>query len=231
MQQTQSEKSYQAILQQIHTGSLAPGMQLVTRTLAAEIGVSLSPVREAINRLATEGLIEHTPGAGAVVRQLSLEDLDELYVLREAIESCAAGLAAELMTSRDLEDLEDLVEAQQDIATDLKGSVRGKATSRQLKNWLSLEEQFHDSVVRLARNRLLAKVIRDHRTISRVFESHALDPSILNAAVAEETVKGKKQLLAAFKKRNSDKASDLMSSQINRGRRNVMRQLKRQQTS
>ena len=67
MQLSANERSYQAIRRKLETGKLGPGDKLITRTLAQEFGVSLSPVREAINRLATEGLVDHTPGAGAEV--------------------------------------------------------------------------------------------------------------------------------------------------------------------
>ena len=85
MQLSANEKSYQAIRRKLESGKLGPGDKLITRTLAQEFGVSLSPVREAINRLATEGLVDHTPGAGAAVKSLSLDDLNDLYVLRDAI--------------------------------------------------------------------------------------------------------------------------------------------------
>ena len=66
---TLSEKSYQHVRDLLIRGELAPGQRLVTRNFAESIGVSLAPVREALNRLATEGLVEHIPGSEAFVRQ------------------------------------------------------------------------------------------------------------------------------------------------------------------
>ena len=76
----------------------APGKPLVNRTLADEIGVSVMPVREAINRLTSEGLVEHVPGAGAFVRKVDREQLNHLHVLRDALEGCAAGEATRNIT-------------------------------------------------------------------------------------------------------------------------------------
>ena len=65
MQDTLSEKTYRELRRKVLTGELEAGSQLVNRTLAQAMEVSLAPVREAIHRLATEGLVEHVPGAGA----------------------------------------------------------------------------------------------------------------------------------------------------------------------
>ena len=97
MEQTLAEKSYDYIRKRLAGGDLPPGKRLVNRVLADEIGVSVIPVREAIHRLASEGLVEHVPGSGSFVRKTDLHDLDNLYVLRDALESCAAGEAARFL--------------------------------------------------------------------------------------------------------------------------------------
>lgn len=232
MQHSANEKSYQAIRQQLESGRLSPGDKLVTRNLAHEFGVSLSPIREAINRLATEGLVVHTPGAGASVKQLSLHDLNELYELRDAIESCAAGLAAESITTDELEELEFIVAAQADLVSELSGNEDStsnprSATKSQMAKWVALEEQFHEEVIRCARNRLLAKVIRDQRTIGRIFESHLDHGDLLTAESANNTVKGKRELLAVFRARDSERARQIMSQQIRTGRRHVIELLRK----
>ena len=96
-----AEQAYKHIRGKLSNGTFVPGEQLVNRVLATEIGVSVIPVREAINRLATEGLVEHVPGSGAFVRQADGQQLHDLYVLRDALESCAAGEAAADAGSKD----------------------------------------------------------------------------------------------------------------------------------
>lgn len=226
MNLTANEKSYRSIRQKLEDGTLGPGDPIVTRTLANEIGVSLTPVREAINRLATEGLIQHTPGAGAVVKQLDIEELDELYVLRDAIESCAAGLAADSMSSMDLDGLEDLLDRQGDIAAGIAKSKRKVATKKQIEEWLLIEERFHQTILRCSRNNLLAKVNSEHRALVKIFESQMTHSSILTAAVAKQTVAGKRQLLVLLRNRDSAAAKQLMSQQIQTGRRTVIGHLR-----
>ena len=225
---TASEKTYRCIREKLESGELLPGEKLVTRTLAQQLGVSLSPVREAINRLASEGLIQHTPGAGAAVKQITIEELDELYVLRDAIESCAVGIATETMSPIELSGLEELLNRQQVLAEAIASSKRKVATVRQIENWLKLEEQFHQTIIRCSRNKLLAKVNGEHRALVKIFESQMKHSSLLNQEVALSTVAGKRKLIAFIHARDAVSARQHMSQQIQTGRNTVIGHLRRQ---
>lgn len=222
MEQTLAEKSYDYIRRKLSDGKLPPGKRLVNRTLASEIGVSVIPVREAIHRLASEGLIDHVPGAGAFVRNPSRQDLDNLYVLRDALESCAAAEAARYISENQLEELQYLLEQARETLLQIQRQPKGYSTKGQLNRWLDVEEQFHDLLVEASRNPLLAKVIDDNLAISLVFEAQRNDPRMLTAEVAEQTCASKSDLLNALRERNPDEAHRLMSHQIQRGRRMVV---------
>lgn len=228
MEQSLAEKSYDYIRSKVSSGDFGPGKRLVNRTLAGEIGVSVIPVREAINRLASEGLVERVPGAGAFVRKPTRQDLDNLYVLRDALESCAAAEAARYITEDQLEELEYLLEQARSIASQVQQQPKGHSTKGQLNRWLDGEQQFHALLVEASRNPLLAKVIDENRAISIVFEAQRNDPRMLTAEVAEETCDSKAELLRALGERNPDEARRLMSAQIQRGRKMVIAYLNRQ---
>lgn len=227
MDRSLAEKSYRHIFRKLSRGELSPGMQLVNRVLASEIGVSVIPVREAIHRLASEGLVEHVPGAGAFVREPSWRDLDELYVLRDALESCAAEEAALYISEPQLEQLERRLCDMEAICAEIEARKSGMATPSLLNRWLDCEEEFHDVLIEAARNRLLSKVVRDHRAVTRVFDAHRQDPSILTAEVAQETCRGRRQLLAALSSRDAALSRRLMSEQIKMGRKTVLNHLHR----
>lgn len=227
MEQTLAEKSYNYIRQRVSRGDFPPGQRLVNRTLAHEIGVSVIPVREAIHRLASEGLIEHIPGSGAFVRKTDPHDLDNLYVLRNALESCAAGEAARYITEHQLEELESILDEAQTIAQQIKRQSRRHATKRQMNAWLDTEQRFHELLIEAARNPLLAKVTREHRAIGQIFDAQRDDPELLTSDVATQTCAGKQRLLEALKKRDHQFARMLMSEQIQRGRKQVLRHLRR----
>jgi len=185
------------------------------------------PVREAIHRLASEGLIEHVPGSGAFVRKTDPHDLDNLYVLRDALESCAAGEAARYITEHQLEDLESILNEAQQITQQIKRQSKKHATKRQINAWLDTEQLFHELLIEAARNPLLAKVTREHRAIGQIFDAQRDDPQLLTSDVATQTCAGKQRLLKALKKRDHQSARMLMSEQIQRGRKQVLRHLRR----
>ncbi len=231
MDQTLAEKSYRYIRQKLSGGELPPGKRLVNRTLANEIGVSVIPVREAIHRLASEGLVEHVPGAGAFVRKPDRQDLDNLYVLRDALESCAAAEAARYITTEQLEELEDILDRAQQTAKEIKRQPKRHSNKRLLDRWLDDEQQFHELLIAASRNPLLAKVVDEHRAISNVFASQRSDPRMLTAEVAIETCRSKAELLQSLRDRDSSLARQLMSDQIQRGRKMVIAYFKDQRRS
>lgn len=228
MQETLAERTYQQLRLKLLHGELEAGAQLVNRTLAEEMGVSLAPVREAIHRLATEGLVEHIPGAGAFVRRLSPRDLEELYILREAVESCAAAEATRYIGEEQLQQLEALCRAFLAITEEIRGQEGQIATPQQFDHWLDLEEQFHAVIVEAARNRLLQKVVLDYRALIQVFELQRHRTTILTLSVALETCHGHVAIVAALRRRDAELARRLVSDHVREGRQTVLDYLREQ---
>lgn len=226
MQDTLSEKAYRELRRKVLAGELEAGAQLVNRTLAQEMDVSLAPVREAINRLATEGLVEYVPGAGAFVRKSTPQDLEELYVLREAVESCAAAEAARNITQNQLDALDEIQAEFAAILSTIHGEKSQMATEGMMDRWLDCEERFHRIVVEAARNRLLAKVIEDNTALGRVFGVQRHRAAILTLAVAEGTCRDHAAIVEALRKRDADTARGLVSVHIQNGRKTVLKQLR-----
>jgi len=227
MEQTLAERSYEYIRERVSRGDLPPGKRLVNRVLADEIGVSVIPVREAIHRLASEGLVEYVPGSGAFVRKTDPQDLDNLYVLRDALESCAAGEAARYITEHQLEELDSILCEAEGIARQIAQRARKHATKTQINTWLDTEQRFHQLLFEAARNPLLAKVAHDYRAVSQIFDAQRDDPQLLTSAVATQTCSGKADLIEAIRHRDHQRARELMSEQIQRGRRQVLNHFRR----
>jgi DNA-binding GntR family transcriptional regulator len=220
VQDTLSEKAYRELRRLVLTGELETGSRLVNRTLAQKLGVSLAPVREAIHRLATEGLVEYLPGAGAFVRKPGPQDLDDLYVLREAVESCAAAEAARNITQDQLDELAGVCREFTAILTRMRRE-KG-ATDELFDRWLDCEERFHQIVVEAARNRLLAKVIEDYRALGRVFGVQRHRAAILTLPLARETCRDHAAIAESLRSRDAETARRLMSDHIRKGRRTVL---------
>lgn len=105
------DAAYHALRHAIVTSALKPGERLNVEQLAEQLGVSLTPVRGAIQRLATEGLVNIHPRSGTFVASLSLQDIEETFQIRAALEGLAAELAATALSPGDLRKLKDLHKA------------------------------------------------------------------------------------------------------------------------
>jgi DNA-binding GntR family transcriptional regulator len=106
-----SDQAVEAIRSWIIDGSFSPGTPLIEAQLASRLGVSRVPVREALQRLGQQGLVELRPGQSALVARRSVRDVVELFEIRAVLGSFAAALAAERRTDEDIEILSDLIEA------------------------------------------------------------------------------------------------------------------------
>lgn len=139
---TAGGKAYDLIRSAILSGDFSPGRRLKEEELTTLCEVSRTPVREALRRLAVEGLVVVTPNAGAQVSAISPEELAEIYALRAMIESHAAERAASRVTDRDLGRLRELV-AQMEYALSL--DARGFSREFTLAN-----SEFHRIILEAA---------------------------------------------------------------------------------
>src|SRR5712691_8996387 len=104
------QRVYDHLREEILAGHLKPGAELAEVPLSEQLGVSRGPLREAIGRLAAEGLVTVRPRRGAVVRSLSKEEFLELYQVREALEMMAVRLAVPRLAADDFATLQGLIE-------------------------------------------------------------------------------------------------------------------------
>ncbi len=129
-------------------GRLQPGQWLRQQHLAAAHGVSQTPVREALKQLAAEGLVEHVPYRGIRVVTLSVEDVEDLYTCRAAVESVAARHAAAAVTADELEQLRSLC-----------ARMSACAMPAELGEYRRLNRRFHELVSAAGRRSYLLRTI------------------------------------------------------------------------
>jgi DNA-binding GntR family transcriptional regulator len=110
------------LLERIVAGELAPGSRLRQEALAAELGVSRTPLREALARLVSEGLVELIPNRGATVARRDFNDMEHAWRARLVLEPGAARLAAQRRKAEDVERLRQTVRRQREVADDLSAS-------------------------------------------------------------------------------------------------------------
>ena len=133
--QTKEQYAYSSLRDAIIRCELAPGEKLVIDRLSAEMGLSQIPIRAAIQRLQSEGLVVINPHASAMVAPLPPERIEEVFCLLEGLERSAFRVAAQKRTEEDLRSLVELV-AQMDVAV----------TEQKAEEWLTLNSTFHRRV-------------------------------------------------------------------------------------
>jgi DNA-binding GntR family transcriptional regulator len=147
-QRTMTEQVMARLRDMILSGELAPGSRLDQNDLARRFGVSLVPLREALARLQSSGLVRIVPHRGVFVESLSVEELLDIYQVREALEELAARLAAPRLSAADLATLDRLkIEMEQTAKID------------DFDAFLDLHRDFHFTIYRAAGRRHLLQLL------------------------------------------------------------------------
>ncbi|MFF3499347.1 GntR family transcriptional regulator [Streptomyces sp. NPDC003247] len=141
------ERVYEALLELITTRALQPGQHLVESELAGHLGVSRQPVREALQRLNTEGWVDLRPAQGAFVHVPTEEEADQLLTVRTLLEAEAARLAAAHADPAGVDALNELL-----------AQGMGAVASDDVDAAVALNARFHAKVMELAGNAVLAEL-------------------------------------------------------------------------
>ncbi len=168
MQDSLSDIAYNRIRKKVLSGELKAGTRLVNRSLSKELGVSTIPVREALRRLASEGVAEHIPGAGTFVRKFGRKDLVKLYRFRETIECHAAREAARYIQDDQLQQLDALCVKFHEMAKAIRNRPDRTSTIDAFEQGLKVDLKYHEIIIEAADNPWLTKAVKDTRLMARI---------------------------------------------------------------
>lgn len=192
----QGQGAYRRLLEDIRSGTLAPGARLRETELAERLGISRTPVREAIRQLETDGLVVHLPRQGATIRSLDHAEVVELYEMRAVLEGTAARLAARAASDIELAELAAL-------NAELEQAPVGAAARE-------LNRVFHRTLIDAARNRFLIKSMSAlQKTLLILGPTTLADPERAISAVAEHAA-----VLAALRARDGTGAETAMRAHV-----------------
>ena len=198
---TAVDRAADQIRTRIRDGAFVPGQRLVAAELSRELAVSLGPLREALTRLAGQGLVEVQPHRGAIVRTQSIDELVEIYEIRELIEGLAARLAARAVGTD-----ERPVQPLQRIAE----QGRRSAENFDLLAYLDANQAFHEAIYALSGTPRLANIARTlSDQIDRLRHKQLGDHSVLLASATEHDA-----IVAAIAAGNEAAAEALMRGHV-----------------
>lgn len=160
MSESLSQKAYWHIHDKLTTGSLRPGHRLSNRAVAKEVGISFTPVREALNRLVSEGLLEYREGLGVFVPQASRREIEELYEVREMLECAVVGRACGKLPASTMVELRSLQQGMKDIVEMVERTGR---IAEHGERFRELDSAFHLALIRGTGNRQLLETVTDLR--------------------------------------------------------------------
>jgi DNA-binding GntR family transcriptional regulator len=180
------ERVYLHLREEIVSNRLGPGTDLAEVALAESLGVSRGPIREALGRLATEGLVTVRPRRGAVVTPLSKAEFLDAYQVREALETLAVRLAVPRLSADQRRSLQGLVtemaecEARDDVTGFFRANARFHGTFVEASGNRRLQDLYRQLLAQLARYQTpslelrgsLRRSIAEHRAILRAVERH-----------------------------------------------------------
>lgn len=183
----------------ILTGRLKPGERLLENQLADELGVSRTPIREALRMLELENLVDLIPRRGALVKNMSEKDIKNVLEIRKVLEELAAGLAAENITSREIAELK---EAHMNF---VESFGRGDSTEV-----LEADTRFHEIIFNATDNEKLVQII-SNISIQIYRYRIAYLKLLKNISVPSEQ---HISLINAFERRESKKAKEIIKEHI-----------------
>jgi DNA-binding GntR family transcriptional regulator len=221
---TRSRHSYDEIRGRLLAGEFTPGTRLDFQQLAKELGVSTTPVREAISQLASEGMVRLVPRLGAIVPELDREEIEELYGVREAMETHAAFKCAALVSPVHLAELEGFVNSMEKIAARALGTKKGVLEGESLRNFLTADLAFHMTIIERASNRRLTKLAADSHAHARIF---AADRLVHNRDLLDEACRQHRAIYDALARHDGEEARRQVALHIQRSlERTLSRQAK-----
>lgn len=183
----------------ILAGRLPPGAELSEVALSRDFGTSRGPLREALGRLASEGLVTITPRRGAVVTQLSRREFIDAYQVREALETLAVRLAVPLVSDAEVAHLRELCELMEHAADDDEVNI-----------FFETNNSFHEALVRGSRNRKLHEI---HRMLVGQMVPY-LPRSLELRGNLRQSVEEHQAILAAIEARDAERAAELLAEHI-----------------
>lgn len=199
---------YEKLKLMILDGELEGGAPLVERPLAERLGVSRTPIRETIFRLEREGLVRVVEGKGAFVASYTVEDMIEIYEVREGLEPLAARLACAHLTDEEL-----------DVHEELLGRYRARPALRSENpgKWRRAGQDFHNMFIHASKNSRLIRVIEGMRHQIELFRG--LGRTINPQTDFRTSLDEHHEILQALRARNAQRAEKAVRAHLQNGLR------------
>lgn len=200
---------FEQLQNDILNGLYEPGESLIEMKLSDELGVSRTPVREALRQLELEGLVQSVPNKGVIVKGISAQDIQDIYTIRMLIEGLAARWAAEKITPQELNELKEAVELEEFYTVKKDNS-----------HLLQFDTRFHEIIFKASKSRPLMHTLSTfHHYVQKARSISMMDP-----ARAMEVLEEHKAILQAIIEKDAYKAERLTTEHVKNASSNLLKQ-------
>jgi DNA-binding GntR family transcriptional regulator len=221
------QQAADCIRARILSGDFQPGFVLSESSLARELGISRTPVGEALRELAAVGLVEQVPRYGTIVRHIGRAEIIELYELREALEPHAVALAAGRIAPADVARLEKLCGRMAAFKTGMARAKQERLEGQTLRDFLATDMAFHTVLIHAAGNPRMARIVRDSHVMTQLFGTQRL---IHDPRIVAEVCRFHGQILAAIRRGDARAARDAAAEHIRASLAHTLENLDRQRS-
>ena len=201
---TSSDQVYEELKRALLEGKFKPGSALKERDICASLNVSRTPVREALQRLGSEGLAELRPGRSIIVSEFDQEEIREIFAVGTMLEGFVAGLAAAKATDQDIAILRQIVTSMGELLE----------SGDEASGYVHLDHAFHNQLSMMARSKRIGQILRQtvsFRLLAKLFQAY--EPVDFSTSYNQHIT-----ILRAIEKRDAVWATAAMQSHIMTGR-------------
>lgn len=216
MRTSSTDRTYNFIRDRLLSGELNSADRLREAAIAKEIGVSRTPVREALRRLQSEGLIDQTHGCGASVKSMSAKELRDIFELREVLECHAVSRAGGRLSKADIAEMEGLCEQIRQVAQVVQVGKLTRLDGELLSRFISADLTFHRKLVSATGNSMATKMLDDLHILGRVREYAVAMRESNPLRDLADTWRDHVRILRAVARGDSATAIKLMTGHLNR---------------
>lgn len=204
-------KVFTQLQNDILNGKYQLGESIIETKLSEELGVSRTPIREAIRQLELEGLVQSIPNKGVLVKGISAQDIEDIYTIRMMIEGLAARWAAEKMTEEELAELKEAVELEEFYTS-----------KNDTQHLLQFDSRFHDIIFRASKSKPLMHTLSTfHHYVQRARNASFSEPERARKVLEEH-----RAILQALMERDAEKAERLTTEHVRNASMNLLKKRK-----
>ena len=202
-----SQKVYRILKTEIVKRNLKPGTKLLEVKIAKQMGVSRTPVREAIRELAAEGFVKMIPNQGVIVSIASIEDTQEVLQIRSVLEGLAARLATKVINGEEIKELEQYIEQMEYYANKDNALAFSK-----------MDVEFHELILNICGNNRLIQIRKNLSDQAHRYRIRSLSiPGRLKHSLKEH-----QEIVKALKRKDSEQAGRLSQKHIENVLKNIL---------